>query len=125
MAAKQTATAPGAVLRAERPIPAITACLIISLLDETMVMGGASPACLKNPSVIAHSALQSLPSIGAGGVAGRGAMALAPKIGYDAAAVWRAWADDLRHATTTAGHFMAEEAPGEVVTMLRTLLYAQ
>jgi haloacetate dehalogenase len=43
-------------------------------------------------------------------------------LGYDAAGVWRAWAGDLRHSTTTAGHFMAEEAPGEVAKMLRTLL---
>ncbi|GAB2831840.1 alpha/beta hydrolase [Actinocorallia aurea] len=43
-------------------------------------------------------------------------------LGYDAAALWRAWADDLAHRTTTAGHFMAEEAPAEVVRHLRELL---
>ncbi|SCF10995.1 alpha/beta fold hydrolase [Micromonospora tulbaghiae] len=43
-------------------------------------------------------------------------------LGYDAAAVWRAWAPDLEHRTTTAGHFMAEEAPGEVAEALRALL---
>jgi haloacetate dehalogenase len=43
-------------------------------------------------------------------------------LGYDAAAVWRAWAPDLRHSTVTSGHFMAEESPAEVVKMLRTLL---
>ncbi|MEU4818438.1 alpha/beta hydrolase [Micromonospora aurantiaca] len=43
-------------------------------------------------------------------------------LGYDAAAVWRAWAPDLEHRTTTAGHFMAEEAPGEVAGALRALL---
>ncbi|MCW6006304.1 alpha/beta hydrolase [Micromonospora sp. CPCC 205371] len=43
-------------------------------------------------------------------------------LGYDAAAVWRAWAPDLDHITTSAGHFMAEEAPGEVVKALRALL---
>jgi haloacetate dehalogenase len=43
-------------------------------------------------------------------------------LGYDAAAVWRAWAPDLRHLTTTAGHFMAEQAPDEVIKALRELL---
>ncbi|MCK9868944.1 alpha/beta hydrolase [Nocardiopsis dassonvillei] len=43
-------------------------------------------------------------------------------LGYDAAAVWRAWAPDLHHSTVTCGHFMAEEAPAEVVGALRDLL---
>lgn len=43
-------------------------------------------------------------------------------LGYDAAALWRAWAPDLAHATVTCGHFMAEEAPAEVVKALRDLL---
>ncbi|MEV5632297.1 alpha/beta fold hydrolase [Micromonospora tulbaghiae] len=43
-------------------------------------------------------------------------------LGYDAAAVWRAWAPDLEHRTTTAGHFMAEETPGEIADALRALL---
>ncbi|MFJ5544974.1 alpha/beta fold hydrolase [Micromonospora chalcea] len=43
-------------------------------------------------------------------------------LGYDAAAVWRTWAPDLEHRTTTAGHFMAEEAPGEITEALRALL---
>ncbi|MFE1469685.1 alpha/beta fold hydrolase [Nocardiopsis dassonvillei] len=43
-------------------------------------------------------------------------------LGYDAAAVWRAWAPDLHHSTVTCGHFMAEEAPAEVVGALRGLL---
>ncbi|MFJ5213031.1 alpha/beta fold hydrolase [Streptomyces nigra] len=43
-------------------------------------------------------------------------------LGYDAAAVWRAWAPDLSHTTVTCGHFMAEESPGEVVKALRDLL---
>ncbi|WFE35619.1 alpha/beta hydrolase [Micromonospora sp. WMMD975] len=43
-------------------------------------------------------------------------------LGYDAAAVWRAWAPDLDHRTTTAGHFMAEEAPAEISKALRELL---
>ncbi|MCG8919127.1 alpha/beta hydrolase [Actinokineospora sp. PR83] len=43
-------------------------------------------------------------------------------LGYDARAVWAAWAPDLVHETTTRGHFMAEEAPGEVTKALRDLL---
>ncbi|HTF12630.1 MAG TPA: alpha/beta hydrolase [Asanoa sp.] len=43
-------------------------------------------------------------------------------LGYDAAAIWGAWAPDLVHRTTSAGHFMAEEAPDEIVKVLRDLL---
>lgn len=37
-------------------------------------------ASLENPSTIAHSAIESLPSMGAGGVVGRGILAAAPKV---------------------------------------------
>lgn len=43
-------------------------------------------------------------------------------LGYDAAALWGAWAADLRHATVTSGHFMAEQDPAGVVEELRMLL---
>ncbi|MEU5988185.1 alpha/beta hydrolase [Spirillospora sp. NPDC047418] len=43
-------------------------------------------------------------------------------LGYDAVALWRAWAPDLDHGTVTCGHFMAEEAPAEIAKSLRTLL---
>ncbi|RSN52344.1 alpha/beta hydrolase [Amycolatopsis sp. WAC 04182] len=43
-------------------------------------------------------------------------------LGYDAVALWQAWATDLDHRTVTAGHFMAEESPAEVVKALRDLL---
>ncbi|MEV1119406.1 alpha/beta hydrolase [Actinosynnema sp. NPDC049800] len=43
-------------------------------------------------------------------------------LGFDAAGRWREWAADLEHRTVTCGHFMAEEAPGEVVKALRDLL---
>jgi len=43
-------------------------------------------------------------------------------LGFDAAARWRAWAPDLEHHTVSCGHFMAEEAPGDVVKALRDLL---
>lgn len=43
-------------------------------------------------------------------------------LGFDAAALWRAWAPDLVHGTVTCGHFMAEESPAEVVKALRELL---
>jgi haloacetate dehalogenase len=43
-------------------------------------------------------------------------------MGFDAAALWRAWAPDLHHSTVASGHFMAEEAPADVVKTLQTLL---
>lgn len=43
-------------------------------------------------------------------------------LGYDAAALWRVWAPDLRHAIVSCGHFMAEEAPADVVEELRALV---
>jgi pimeloyl-ACP methyl ester carboxylesterase len=43
-------------------------------------------------------------------------------LGFDAAALWRAWAPDLVHNAVTCGHFMAEEAPAEVIGALRDLL---
>ncbi|ATE57064.1 alpha/beta fold hydrolase [Actinosynnema pretiosum] len=44
------------------------------------------------------------------------------ELGFDAAGVWRGWAEDLEHRTVRCGHFMAEEAPGEVVGAIRALL---
>ena len=44
------------------------------------------------------------------------------ELGYDAAALWGAWAPDLEHRTLDAGHFMAESAPQEVVGAIRRLL---
>ncbi|WP_369258924.1 alpha/beta fold hydrolase [Geodermatophilus amargosae] len=43
-------------------------------------------------------------------------------LGFDAAALWGAWAADLDHRTVDAGHFMAEERPDVVVGALRSLL---
>ncbi|MFE2068706.1 alpha/beta fold hydrolase [Streptomyces sp. NPDC059467] len=43
-------------------------------------------------------------------------------LGYDAAAVWRAWAPDLEHRTVDCGHCMAEEAPDEVTDAIRKTL---
>lgn len=43
-------------------------------------------------------------------------------LGFDAAALWSAWAPDLRHSTVTCGHFMAEEAPADIAEALRDLL---
>ncbi|AHH98149.1 alpha/beta fold hydrolase [Kutzneria albida] len=42
-------------------------------------------------------------------------------LGFDARARWQAWAPDLDHRTVSCGHFMAEEAPAEVVGALREL----
>ncbi|SDT54387.1 alpha/beta fold hydrolase [Actinoplanes derwentensis] len=44
------------------------------------------------------------------------------QLGFDAAALWRAWAPDLRHVPVHCGHFMAEEAPELVVEEIRGLL---
>jgi pimeloyl-ACP methyl ester carboxylesterase len=44
------------------------------------------------------------------------------QLGFDAAATWRPWAADLRHATTRAGHFMAEEAPQDVAAVVLDLV---
>ncbi|MEW2221036.1 alpha/beta fold hydrolase [Streptomyces sp. NPDC006990] len=44
------------------------------------------------------------------------------RLGYDAAQVWHAWAPDLDHRLTGAGHFMAEEAPEEIAEAIRELL---
>ena len=43
-------------------------------------------------------------------------------LGYDAKALWSAWADDLHHETVGHGHFMAEEAPDAVAAALRSLM---
>jgi pimeloyl-ACP methyl ester carboxylesterase len=43
-------------------------------------------------------------------------------LGFDAVALWDAWAPDLVHRTVTCGHFMAEEAPAEVALAIRDLL---
>ncbi|MEV6482222.1 alpha/beta hydrolase [Streptomyces sp. NPDC051576] len=45
-------------------------------------------------------------------------------LGFDAAALWSAWAPDLRHSTVACGHFMAEEAPAMVAKTLRDLVAA-
>jgi pimeloyl-ACP methyl ester carboxylesterase len=41
---------------------------------------------------------------------------------FDPAAVWGAWAPDLRTHVLDCGHFLPEERPEEVVTALRELL---
>ena len=43
-------------------------------------------------------------------------------LGFDAAAVWKAWAPDLKHYTTDSGHFMAEEAPDQITAAIRELV---
>jgi haloacetate dehalogenase len=43
-------------------------------------------------------------------------------LGFDAEAVWRAWAPNLRHAVVDHGHFMAEDAPSDITKEIRTLL---
>jgi haloacetate dehalogenase len=43
-------------------------------------------------------------------------------LGFDAAGLWRPWAPDLEHVTVSCGHFMAEEAPAEVIKHFRDLM---
>jgi haloacetate dehalogenase len=43
-------------------------------------------------------------------------------LGFDAAALWRAWAPDLEHRTVDVGHFMAETAPERIADELRALV---
>ncbi|WEO99913.1 alpha/beta hydrolase [Streptomyces sp. FXJ1.172] len=44
------------------------------------------------------------------------------QLGFDAAATWRPWTTDLQHFTTQAGHFMAEEAPEDITTLILSLV---
>ncbi|GAB0103114.1 alpha/beta hydrolase [Nocardia sp. JMUB6875] len=44
------------------------------------------------------------------------------ELGFDAEALWRAWAPDLHHELIASGHFMAEEAPAEIIRAMRELL---
>ncbi|MFI5776749.1 alpha/beta fold hydrolase [Nocardia sp. NPDC051570] len=44
------------------------------------------------------------------------------QLGFDATAIWRPWAPDLAHFTTGAGHFMAEEAPEDIATLILNLM---
>ncbi|MFE3027850.1 alpha/beta fold hydrolase [Nocardia tengchongensis] len=43
-------------------------------------------------------------------------------LGFDAAALWSAWAPDLDHRTVGCGHFMAEESPAEITGAIRELV---
>jgi haloacetate dehalogenase len=43
------------------------------------------------------------------------------QLGFDASALWRAWADDLSYEPIKAGHFMAEEKPAEIARFIRDL----
>ncbi|MCP2280097.1 Pimeloyl-ACP methyl ester carboxylesterase [Nocardia amikacinitolerans] len=43
------------------------------------------------------------------------------RLGFDAAALWRAWAPDLTYEPIDAGHFMAEEQPHEIARFIREL----
>jgi pimeloyl-ACP methyl ester carboxylesterase len=47
------------------------------------------------------------------------------QLGFDAAAIWRPWVADLQHFTTQAGHFMAEEAPEDIATLVLELVRAR
>ena len=44
------------------------------------------------------------------------------QLGFDATAIWQPWVADLQHFTTQAGHFMAEEAPEDIATLILNLV---
>ncbi|PZS31091.1 MAG: alpha/beta hydrolase [Pseudonocardiales bacterium] len=44
------------------------------------------------------------------------------QLGFDGAALWRTWCDDLDHRLVKHGHFMAEEAPDEITAIIDDLL---
>lgn len=44
------------------------------------------------------------------------------RLGFDAATLWGAWAGDLTFQPIQAGHFMAEQVPGEVAAYVRGLV---
>jgi haloacetate dehalogenase len=43
------------------------------------------------------------------------------QLGFDAAALWKAWAPDLTYELIDAGHFMAEERPADVTRFISKL----
>lgn len=43
------------------------------------------------------------------------------QLGFDASALWRAWAPDFTYQATTSGHFMAEENPDEIAGFITEL----
>lgn len=43
------------------------------------------------------------------------------RLGFDASALWGAWAQDLTYQPIDAGHFMAEEKPAEIARFIRQL----
>lgn len=47
------------------------------------------------------------------------------QLGFDAAALWRAWAPEMTYQATESGHFMAEQNPEEVATFITTLAQRQ
>ena len=68
-------------------------------------------AMLSNPSTIIQTGVESLPSMGAGGVIGRGALALAPKIG---AALGGAIGEGVVGAGSTAEQIRQQNADGSL-----------
>jgi len=43
------------------------------------------------------------------------------RLGFDAAALWRAWAPDLTYEAIQVGHFMAEEEPAAIASFITRL----
>ncbi|MFM9424327.1 hypothetical protein RCH10_000755 [Variovorax sp. GrIS 2.14] len=75
-------------------------------VNDAEGFGNTAMAALRNPSVIGHSVVESLPSMAAGGVVGRGVMAGAPKLaGMVAGGVGKA-----EQAAIAAGPMAGREA---------------
>ncbi len=43
------------------------------------------------------------------------------QLGFDASALWRAWAPDFTYQATTSGHYMAEANPDEIADFVQAL----
>ncbi len=79
-------------------------------------VGRVGMAALRNPSVIGHSVVQSLPSMAAGGMVGRGVLAVAPRMG--------ALATGVGEGVVTMGQ-QAEQIRSDPSNVSRTLTPTQ
>ncbi|MDB5895504.1 MAG: hypothetical protein JWQ88_3035, partial [Rhodoferax sp.] len=78
--------------------------------------GGKFIAALQNPSVISHSVVESLPSMGAGGVVGRGILAAAPRVG----GVLAAGAGEGVLGAGSAAEQIRQETPDGLMTPMQS-----
>ncbi|MEO8021058.1 PLxRFG domain-containing protein [Polaromonas sp.] len=81
-------------------------------------LGDTFMTAVQNPSVVAHSVVESLPSMGAGGVLARGGLALAPKLG----AVTAAALGEGAVATGSAAEQIRQQTADGLLTGKQSLL---